>query len=201
MDGGIAAKSSRSRMQQRILQSGGRRYSLRLEHCYWDSLANIAARQGVRINRLVADIAGRVDGANLASSLRAFCLEETERAALRLETPAGRTSVVTLVETAPVPALAVDASGRIAVANAPLLEWIGAHSETLLGTPLLRHFRIHGRAGLDIETLWQEHDPAATLEAARMIHIVPGRVLTANVRLIPVKSARSRSLCVIWIVK
>ncbi len=201
MDGGIAAKSSRGRMQQRILQSRGKRYSLRLEHCYWDALANIAARQGVRLNRLVADIAGRVDGASLASSVRAFCLEETERAVLRLETPAECTSIVTLVETVPVPALAVDASGLIVVANAPLLDWVGAASDTLLGTPLLRHFRIHGRVGFDIAALWQVRDRAAAVEAARMIHIAPGRVLTANIRLIPIRSARARSPCVIWITK
>lgn len=202
MDGGVTANSSRGRMRQRILQSGGRRYSLRLEQRYWDALTSIAARQGVRLNRLVAAIAGRTDGTSLASSLRAFCLEESERAALRHDTLAARTSIVTVIETAPVPALAVDATGRIVVVNAPLLDWVGLAPEMLFGAPLRRHFRLHGRAGLDVEALWQKHDrSASTVEHARMVHIAPGRVLTANVRLVPIKPVRGRSLCLVWIAK
>ena len=201
-DGGVAAKSPRGRMQPRILQSAGRRYSLRRESCYWDALTNIAARRGVRLNRLVAEIAGRADGGSLASCLRAFCLAESERTALRLNTPIEHTSVVTLVETAPTPVLAVDTAGRIVVASAPLLEWVGVASEVLVGAPLLRHFRFHGRAGLHVETLWRELDhAAATIERVRMIHIAAGRVLTANVRFVPIRPLRGRSLCLIWIAK
>ncbi len=200
-DGGIAAWSSRGRMRQRILQAGGRRYSLRLEGCYWETLAAIAARRGLRLNRLVAEIAARADGANLASHLHVFCLEETRRAALMHELPAERTSVVTLIEGAPAPALAADAAGRIVAINAPFVDWIGVPSETLLGTPLLRSFRFHCRAGLNLDALWKELGCAGAMaESARMIHIAPGRVLAASVRLVPVKVRRGR-LCLIWILK
>jgi len=200
-DGGVAARSSRGRMQQRILQAGGRRYSLRLEGCYWETLAAIAARRGLRLSRLVAEVAARADGTNLASHLRVFCLEETRRATLMHELAADRTSVVTLIEGAPAPALAVDALGRIVAINAPFLERIGASAETLLGTPLLRYFRFHCRTGINIETLLKELSGWATAESARMIHIVPGRVLAVPVRLVPVGIARGRRLCLIWIVK
>lgn len=200
-DGGVA-QSSRGRMQQRILQSGGRRYSLRLERCYWVALESITARRGTRLNRLVAEIAVRANGVSLASSLRAFCLEETQRAVLLRETPAERTSLVTLIETAPLPALAVDGAGRIVVANAPLLEWVGLASEALLGTAVLRHFRFHGRAGLDLGALWRgNRNTETTAERARMIHIAPGRVHAANARLIPIRLSRGRMLCLIWITK
>jgi PAS domain S-box-containing protein len=190
-------------MRQRILQSRGRRYSLRLEGSYWDALTSIAARRGVRLNRLVAEIAGRANGGtSLASCLRAFCLAESQRAALLFDTAAERTSVVTLVETAPAPAIAVDGGGRIVAANAPLYAWIGLSSETLIGAMVLRHFRFHCRAGLNVEAVWKGIEGLqVAAESARIVHIAPGRVHAANARLIPIRTARGRSLCVIWITK
>ncbi|MGH6967819.1 MAG: hypothetical protein ACREEL_00880 [Stellaceae bacterium] len=42
-DGWVTANSSRGELRQRILQAGDRRYSLRLETCYWETLATIGA--------------------------------------------------------------------------------------------------------------------------------------------------------------
>ena len=201
-DGGIAASSPGGRLQQRILQAGGRRYSLRLETCYWETLTAIAARRRQRLNRLVAEIAARANGANLASRLRVFCLEESRHATVSREFTSERTSVITLIENAPAPALAADARGRIIVVNAPFLAWLGGASQPPIGTPLLRHFRFYLRAGCTIEALWQKLGGDWTeVECARMIHIAPGRVLAANVRLAPVFAVRRKLLCVIWITK
>lgn len=201
-DGGIVASSLGGRLQQRILQAGGRRYSLRLEICYWEMLVVIAKRRRRRLNRLVAEIAARADGANLASRLRVFCLEESRHATVSREFASERTSVLSLIENAPAPALAVDARGRIVIVNAPFLAWIGGALEPVIGTPLLRYFRFHLRAGRTVEALWQKLGGAWTeVEYARMIHIAPGRVLAANVRLAPVIAARGKPLCVIWITK
>src|SRR5487761_212062 len=137
-DGGIATDSSGGRLQQRILQVAGRRYSLRLETRYWQSLT----------------------------------------------------------------ALAADASGRIIAVNAPLSAWLGTPAGPLTGTPLLRHFRFHCRAGCAVEALWKELGGSwATAESTRMIHIAPGRVLAANARLVPVIVTRGRPLCVVWVTK
>ena len=201
-DIGIATGSSDSGLQQRILQVAGRRYSLRLETCYWEMLTAIAARRRKRLNRLVAEIAALADNANLAARLRVFCLEESRQATQARVFAVERTSILGLIESAPIPALAVDVSGRIVAVNAPLSAWLGAPAEPLTGTPLLRHFRFHCRTGCTVETLWGELGGNwATAESARMIHIAPGRVLAANARLVPVIVTHGRPLCVVWVTK
>jgi|SRR5579872_4671839 len=199
-DGGIAA--GLSGLRQRILQVAGRRYSLRLETCYWETLTAIAVRRRQRLNQLVAEIAALAEDANLAARLRVFCLEESRQATQAREFAVDRTSVLGLVESAPVPALAIDASGRIIAVNAAFSAWLGTAAEPLAGTPLLRHFRFHCQAGRTIEALWKELGGGwTTTEAARMIHITPGRVLAVNARLVPVVVTRGRPLCVVWVTK
>ncbi|MDE2229419.1 MAG: ribbon-helix-helix domain-containing protein [Alphaproteobacteria bacterium] len=188
--------------QQRILQAAGRRYSLRLEAGYWQTLETIAARRRIRLNRLVAEIAAGAGGANLASHLRVFCLEELRGMTLSRELAAEHTSVLALVQSAPTPALAADAEQRIVAANAPFTEWLGLAPEQVVGTPLLRHFRFRCRPGLAVDALWAELGGTwITAESARMIHIAPGRVLAANARLVPVSATGGRPLCLVWIVK
>lgn len=201
-DGGIVARSSGGRLQQRILQVAGRRYSLRLETCYWETLTAIAARRRQRLNRLVAEVAALAEDANLAARLRVFCLEESRQATRTREFAVERTSILGLIESAPIPALAVDANGGIIAVNAPFSTWLGTPAERLAGTPLLRHFRFHCRAGCTVDALWQELGGSwLTPESARMIHIAPGRVLAANARLAPAIVTRGRPLCVVWITK
>jgi|SRR5579883_1896862 len=201
-DGGIATGTFGSRLQQRILQVAGRRYSLRLETCYWETLTAIAARRRQRLNRLVAEIAALAGGANLAARLRVFCLEESRQATQAREFAVDRTSVLDLIASAPIPALAVDANGRIIAVNAPFSAWLGTPVESMTGTPLFRHFRFHCRADCTAEMLWKELGGSwVTAESVRMIHIAPGRVLAANARLVPVIVTRGRPLCVVWVTK
>lgn len=201
-DGGIAIGSSGDRLQQRILQVAGRRYSLRLETCYWEALTVIAARRHQRLNRLVAEIAALAGDTNLAARLRVFCLEQSRLATQAREFAVERTSVLGLIASAPIPALSVGANGRIIAVNAPFSAWLGTPAGPIAGTPLLRHFRFHCRAGCTAETLWKDLGGSwTTAESARMIHIAPGRVLAANARLVPVIVTRGRPLCVLWITK
>ncbi|MGH6975007.1 MAG: ribbon-helix-helix domain-containing protein, partial [Stellaceae bacterium] len=173
-----------------------------LETCYWETLTVIAVRRRQRLNQLVAEIAALAEDANLAARLRVFCLEESRQLTQAREFAVERTSVVGLIESAPIPALAVDTNGRIIAINAPFSAWLGAPAEPLTGTPLLRHFRFHCRAGCTVEALWKELGGSwVTAERARMIHVAPGRVLAANVRLVPVVVTRGRTLCVVWITK
>lgn len=79
----------RFRQTSRSLRISGQSTSIRLETAFWDTLAVIAAREGVSVSRLVAalhdeavDVHG--DVTNFASLLRTICLiyqvEQTERA-------------------------------------------------------------------------------------------------------------------------
>ncbi|HEX2887446.1 ribbon-helix-helix domain-containing protein [Vineibacter terrae] len=75
-DGGDA------RIRKRSVTIGGHRTSVSLEAAFWDELLAIAARRGVSLNVLVADIdrerlQGRDlrDATNLSSALRLHVLE------------------------------------------------------------------------------------------------------------------------------
>ncbi len=190
-----------SEWEQRILQLAGRRYSLRLEACYWQALEAISRRRRQRLNRLVAEMAQqRAPGVNLASALRVLCVEELGRADLARQLAAERTSVLALVQSAPAPGLLLDAGQRIIALNSAFAQWVGMDQERLLGEPALRHFRF--RAEPQFAVLWAGLGREWTEpHAARIVNIEPGRVLASNVRLVPVIAGRGRPLCLAWVLK
>ena len=181
--------------EQRILQLDGKRYSLRLEHEFWTALETIASHRKLRLNRLVADLASHRSGeGNLSSLLRVFCLGEMERA------PAGRSlaldsgSITALLEAAPAPGLLIDADQLVLAANGAFVHWSGVKRALLLRQKLAAHFRLQSASSFD--GLWSR--PIGE-EETRVIGVMPGRVLAADAKLVPVLSARGRRLCVVWV--
>lgn len=187
--------------EQRILQFEGKRYSLRLEPPFWEALQASADRRRTRLNRLVADVVGRIEpGGNLASALRVHCLRDVEGLAQARAFAADRTSVLALVESAPAPCLVLAHDQRIAAVNGPFVTWLGRSAEDLVGDHVLRHFRFRGIRSL--EELWRGLGRHWFLpEASRIINIEPGRVLAANARLVPVLTGRDRPACLVWVIR
>jgi predicted DNA-binding ribbon-helix-helix protein len=188
--------------EQRILQLAGRRYSLRLEGCFWAALEAIAQAHGQRLNRLVGEIAARAEGVNLASSLRVHCIEELRRTELARRLAADRTSILALLHSAPSPGLLTDRDQNILAANPAFLAWAGLPAGRLFDTPLLRHFRFRLSQGASFNALWTRIG-TAWIEpvAARLVNIEPGRVLAANVRLVPVGAEPDGPFCLLWVIK
>lgn len=52
----------------------GRRTSLRLEPAMWDALAEIAKREGISLNEVIARIDRQVEGSGLTAQVRVFAL-------------------------------------------------------------------------------------------------------------------------------
>jgi predicted DNA-binding ribbon-helix-helix protein len=181
--------------EQRILQLDGKRYSLRLEHEFWSALEAIAARRKLRLNRLIAELASRqpVD-ANLSSALRVFCLGDIERSAATRSAALDGASIGTIVESAPTAGLVLDAEQVVLVANDVFLQWSGIKRAALLRQKLIRHFRLQGAGHFD--GLWTR---PVREEQGRIVGISPGRVLAAEVSLVPLLSARGRRLCALWV--
>ena len=181
--------------EQRILQLDGKRYSLRLEHEFWTALEAIALRRKLRLNHLVAEIAShRPSDSNLSSNLRVFCLAEMERATAGRSLAVDGTSVTALVEAAPMPGLLLDADQIILAANETFLHWSGLKRALLLRQKLTARFRLQGASGFD--GLWSR---PIREEATRIVGIMPGRILAAEAKLVPMLSARGRRLCVVWV--
>jgi predicted DNA-binding ribbon-helix-helix protein len=181
--------------EQRILQLDGKRYSLRLEHEFWSALEAIAVRRKLRLNRLVAEIATRrPPDANLSSVLRVFCLGEMERSAVGRSLALDGAGIAALVEGAPAAGVVLDAEQLVLAANDAFLDWSGVKRGLLLRQKFGRHFRFQGAS--DFDDLWAK---PIREERMRIVGIMPGRVLAAEVSLVPVLSARGRRICVLWV--
>lgn len=190
------------RPEHRIVQADGRRYSIKLEAGFWDALKTIAAGRRLRVNRLVAVLASEeMSVANLASRLRVFCLAELRRRLTDAAFATDRTSLLALAESAPAPCMVLGPDQRIVSVNLAFSSWFGAGSEALAGSPVLRHFRFRSR--LSFDELWEAFaDRAASEEDARIINIMPGRVLSTNARLVRVApGGRVRPMCLVWLVR
>ena len=185
---------------QRILQVDGRRFSLRLETCFWDALADLAAEAGTRVSRLVAEIdANRPAGSNLSSAIRAYCVEALKDRIVRLSSLAGRTSLLQLVHTAPAPGLMIAADQTVIAANERFVKWLNVPPEEFVGQAVLRHFRF--RAPASAENVWDRlAAPGATEQKARIIHIAPGRVLAGNALIVPVSAECMTVFYLMWVI-
>ncbi|MGQ0663600.1 MAG: ribbon-helix-helix domain-containing protein [Pseudomonadota bacterium] len=178
---------------QRIVQADRRRYSLRLEPEFWAALDWAAARSGVRLGRLVGDIAaGMPPGGNLAARLRAYCLmkaeergAEAERRAERAELAAGATDIAALLEACPAPCLVMSREGAIGQINAAFGRWFGPGHAALIGRPF-EHF-LSLRATRTRAAILAEFDQRTRAWApVHVIYVAPGRVVAAPAGLMPV---------------
>lgn len=182
--------------EQRILQLDGKRYSLRLEHEFWAALEAIATRRKLRLNRLIADIASHRSGeSNLSSRLRVFCLGETERVAAGRPLVPDRGSIAALIEASPASGLLIDADQFVLAANGAFLHWSGIGRALMLRQKLTTHFHLRSTSGFD--ALWSK---PVREEEARIVGTMPGRVLAADAKLVPVLGARGRRLCAVWVI-
>jgi predicted DNA-binding ribbon-helix-helix protein len=77
----MATEAARARVVKRSLVVAGHRTSVSLEDAFWRRLQAIAARRGVSMNGLAADVDARRGEANLSSALRVFVLEAVAKAA------------------------------------------------------------------------------------------------------------------------
>jgi predicted DNA-binding ribbon-helix-helix protein len=181
--------------EQRILQLDGKRYSLRLEHEFWAALETIASSRKLRLNHLIAEIAvHRSSEGNLSSTLRVFCLGEMERATAGRSLSLDGASITALVEAAPMPGLLLDADQIVLAANESFLHWSGLKRALLLRQKLAVRFRLQGETSFD--GLWSR---PIREEKTRIVGMMPGRVLAAEAKLVPMLSARGRRLCVAWV--
>ena len=63
-------------MKKRSVKIAGHETSITLEDEFWTALKDIAARQGLSLNALIAEIDETHDATNLSSALRLYVLKE-----------------------------------------------------------------------------------------------------------------------------
>jgi len=193
--------------RQRILQAAGRRYSLKLEGPFWDALDTAARVRGLKLGRLVAQIAAELPrSGNLASQLRVFCLAEGERrvravseAATRATLAAGATNIETMVELCPAACLVMTRERRILRANPAFGRWYGSAYVNLPGKTLDHFFKL--RMAPSYEAVLAAFS-SGSLEAAKahLFYVMPGRVVAGAARIMPVARANADEFSILIMV-
>ncbi|MGP1397878.1 MAG: ribbon-helix-helix domain-containing protein [Inquilinaceae bacterium] len=188
-----------SALEPRILQSAGRRYSLKLEPVYWAGLEEIARDRKQRLNRLVASLAGELPpGASLASAVRAFCLTEAQRRATEARlAPGGRVPLAAVIDACPSAALVLGEDGTIRRQNEAFIARFGSGDTRFVGRPFRRFFQF--RANVPLNKAWQDFYAGTYYRVTgRVVHVARGRVITATGRLHPMPARSPAAFQVVF---
>jgi len=183
----------------RIVQFRNRRYSVRLEPVFWQALDRLAARANMRLGRYVAGLAEGFRGNNFSSHLRVLCMLEAEQALTRMSLRPGRASLVELIETSFTPALVLSRYRTIVAHNGSFADWMGAENPPPAGADLTSVIQVRTRRPLN--EVWLEMiSGALPLVEANVLHVEPGRVLTAHARFVALPAPEEAEFyAVLWI--
>ena len=197
-----AEDQAASRLQEpkpRIVQYHNRRYSIRLEPVFWQTLERQAERRGLSLGKYIGALAEGFDGTNFSSYLRVLCMLESERAQAHASLLPRRAGLMDLILTAFAPALVLSRYRTIIAYNAGLVDWLGRESRPAAGSDLTSVLQVRTRRPLN--ELWLDLIAGTIITAdVNVLHVQPGRALTAPARLVALPaSAEGEFYAVMWI--
>jgi predicted DNA-binding ribbon-helix-helix protein len=186
--------------QARVLQHKKRRHSVRLESVFWRSLERAAAERGIRLSRLVAELAANEQGNSLSSYLRSFCMLEAERRLLTENSSAPGGGVADAVASCPNPGFILSHQGVILYHNEALARWLGPDHQHLIGSLLGDVFRVSSQRPL--REIWCDLSTGRVASAQLyIVYVLPGRAVAAQARLVPIRaSSGDKFNCVAWLI-
>jgi predicted DNA-binding ribbon-helix-helix protein len=185
--------------QPRIVQFRKRRYSVRLEPIFWQTLETLAKRRGMRVGKFVGLLAEDFGGKNFASHLRVLCMLEGERALAQANLAASRNSLLSLLLSAYGPGLLLSGHRTVVAYNAGFQDWLGREFRPSPGDDLTEVLQVRTRRPLN--ELWLDLVAGKALSVEiNVLHVRPGRVLAAPARLVAMPaSADGDFYAVLWI--
>lgn len=183
----------------RVVQYRGRRYSIRLETVFWKFLEVLAARQGLRLGRYIAGLAGSYGGNNLSSYLRVVCMLEAERSVAEAVLDPSRDSLLALVRDCPSPGVIVSRSRTILGYNTAFAHWLGPGPRVLAGSELTDVLQV--RTSRFLNELWTDMITGAQgTVKAQVLRVSPGRVSAARATIVPLRSDADEGFyAVLWL--
>lgn len=183
----------------RIVQYRNRRYSVRLEPIYWQTLEVLAERQRLRLGRFVAELADSYDGPNFSSFLRVFCMLEGEQALARETLGPTHHGLLDVVTNCPNPGLILSRYRTVIAYNRAFGEWLGPANVAVIGAELTTLVQVRTRRSLN--DVWQDlisgREPRAD---AKLLYVAPGRVNAAQATVLALRSqAHQEFYAVMWL--
>ena len=186
-------------LKARVVQWNHKRYSLRLEPVFWQSLQYQAAARSIRLNQLVGQLAASAEGGNLASHLRCFCLSQAERQAAEAHLAPRANDLLALFDQAPKPAIMLSENGAIRRVNGAFSARYEGGEQHFLGQSFLRAFRV--QTAEPLSRAWQAFAEGRREPLhGRLVHIVKGRVTSGRLKMHPIGARRpERFNILVWI--
>ncbi|MFD2207738.1 ribbon-helix-helix domain-containing protein [Kiloniella antarctica] len=183
----------------RVVQYNKKRYSIRLEPVFWRALEQVANDHDLKIGKFIGKLETIYQGPNFSSFLRVFCMISAERHLAAAETDTHKNTVLSIIEASPSPAALLTSDMTIASCNNAFYNWLGETSIALEGSNITKLFQLRTKgllqSGLDelMQTVVQHLD-------ARIIRVVPGKVITAQARMVRASLFNhKKQYIVIWI--
>lgn len=199
MVGPVQARPNEQVPKPRIVQFNNRRYSIRLEPVFWRVLDDLASRNRLRLGRFVAELEAGYLGKNFSSFLRVLCMLDAERSLAEMRLGDGRASLVELVESCPAPGVVLSQDRTIIACNPAFTAWLGVPDLPVVGSELTSVVQIRTRRSLNEVWLDMVNGDSSSIDA-RILHVAPGRVSTAQGRILALPSKDSEVFySVMWL--
>lgn len=183
----------------RIVQYRNKRYSVRLEPIYWQTLEVLADRRRMRLGRFVAELADNYEGANFSSFLRVFCMLEGERALARETLGPTHHGLLDVVTNCPNPGLILSRYRTVIAYNQAFGEWLGPANVAVIGAELTTLVQVRTRRSLN--DAWQDLVSGRELKTdAKLLYVAPGRVNAAQATILALRSQSHQEFyAVMWL--
>ena len=182
-------------MIRKTMRIGEVRTSIKLEPEFWGYLKEVADGRGLRLSRLVNEVADATpERTNLASTLRTFCLIHARLRWQGLEreleelTLAGNTQDLTRVlDACPLPCLLLDQERTVRRLNQAFAGWLHVDQQGVLGQRLDNMMILRGPG---MQELWRRVFADGTHKGRfNATYVSPGKVRTAQALAVGLASA------------
>jgi predicted DNA-binding ribbon-helix-helix protein len=175
----------------RVLQTEGRRFSLKLEQAFWTTLEEEAKREGLVLPRFIQKVSEDLPtDSSLTGFLRLYCLETLRARARPLGSDQGDPvdifsdqwlRLVSFFISCPSAGLLLGPNQKIISVNPSFEKWSRVRSDSIIGKPIDWHFQI--RLPKPVSAVMELFATGAPqVLSARVSYIAPGRIVVANAK-------------------
>jgi predicted DNA-binding ribbon-helix-helix protein len=172
-------------MIRKTMRIGEVRTSIKLEPEFWGYLKEVADSRGIRVSRLVNDVAAATpERTNLASTLRTFCLIHAqlrwrglERELEQLNLAGNTQDLPRVLDACPLPCLLLSADRTVKRLNQAFAAWLHVDGRGVLGQRLDNIMILRGA---EMPALWQRVFGDGGKGRFNATYVSPGKVRTAQ---------------------
>ena len=159
----------------------------------------MAQARGVRLGRIIDDLAAEHAGGNLTSHLRVSCLRDAEQRAARVDLETSSGAAMRLFMSCPAPGILLTRDRLVVGQNAAFETWQADRQATKIGQHMDQSFKL--RTAQPLPILWRRlMDEELRMLRAHGVHVAPGRILPVQITALAFARSHGRaSLAIAWI--